>query len=333
LRNKSPKRKVAKMTVKIVSDVSDDVWDTFIDNSPYGSVFSQTSFLKALEVPHEKLFIELDEKVIASALIIEPNSPHFKGPYPYSQYQGIALPPIIGGIHKVVHKSLKTIMSTLPVLSEKFDNIGLCLHPSLQDLRGFQWFNYHTPERGQFDIRILYSGIINLEQYSSFDDYLMSIRSVRRQEYKKAKKQSLSMVESHDIESFIKLYKLTFERQSIELDVRALDTVRNIVNAAISNGIGRLVFCKDCEGSLHSAIVTLHDKRCTYYMFGATDPTFRSSGASTGLILDSIKYSFACNHLRFDMVGINSPQRGDFKTSFNSEPTPYHFVSLKKQNL
>jgi len=317
------------MTVKISSDVSDDVWNTFIDSSPHGSVFSQTPFLNALQVPHERLFLDLDGKTVASALIINPNSPDFHGPYPYSQYQGIALAPIVGGIHKVVQKSLKTLEAILPVLTEKHENLELCLHPSLQDLRGFQWFNYHIPERGQFDIRILYSGIINLERYSSFDEYLMSIRSVRRQEYKKAKKQNLSIAESCDIEAFLKLYTLTFERQNIELAPSALDTVRNIVSAAISNDIGRLVFCKDSEGALHSAIVTLHDKLCTYYMFGATDPQFRSSGASTSLILESINHSFASNHLRFDMVGINSPQRGDFKTSFNAEPSPYHFVSLK----
>lgn len=318
------------MAVKIISNISDEVWDAFIDDSPHGSIFSKTPFIKALEIPHDKFFFEVDEKVVASALIIEPNSPNFCAPYPCSLYQGIALAPIVGGIHKVVPKTLKTIETILPALADKYENIGLCLHHAFHDLRGFQWLNYHTPEKGLFNFNLRYSGVINLDQYSSFEDYLTSIRSVRRQEYKKVPKLNLSMSESNDVEAFMKLYKLTFERQNITLEESVLGNVTRVVNAAVSNGIGRLVFCKDGDGALHSAIVTLHDELCTYYMFGATDPNFRSSGASTSLILDSIKHSFASNRLRFDMVGINSPQRGDFKTSFNAEPTPFHFITLKK---
>jgi len=318
------------MTTNVIGDISDDVWDTFIDNSPHGSVFSKTPFIKALEIPHEKLFFEVDEKVVASALIVEPNSPNFCASYPCSLYQGVALAPIVGGIHKLVPKTLKVIEAILPALVDRYDNIGLCLHHAFHDLRGFQWLNYHTPERGTFDFNLRYSGIIDLNQYSSFEDYLATIRSVRRQEYKKAKKQNLSMIESDDTESFLKLYKLTFERQNIELNPSVLSNVKNLVNATVSKGIGRLVFCKDIDGAIHSAIVTLHDEHCTYYMFGATDPNFRSSGASTSLVLDSIKHSFASNIMHFDMVGINSPQRGDYKTSFNAEPTPYHFITLRK---
>jgi hypothetical protein len=32
---------------------------------------------------------------------------------------------------------------------------------------------------------------------------------------------------------------------------------------------------------------------------------------------------------RFDFVGVNSPQRGDFKLSFNAELAPYQEVHLQ----
>jgi len=318
------------MAIELIDNISDDVWDCFIQNSAQASVFSQSTFLNALEIPHDKLFLEVDGKTVASALIVEPDLKSFCAPYAYSLYQGIALAPIVGGEHKVVPKSLKIVDTLLSALAAKYINIGLCLHHSFQDLRSIQWFNYHEPELGKFDIDLYYTGIINLNKHVSFDEYLKTIRSVRRQEYKKSKKLNLSMTVSHDTEAFLDLYKLTFKRQNIDLKLNALNRVRSLVNAVVTSGMGRLVFCEDDAGRLHSAVVTLQDKECTYYMFGATDPELRSSGASSSLMLESIHYAFECNHLRFDMVGINSPQRGDFKTSFNAEPTPYYFVSLKR---
>jgi hypothetical protein len=72
----------------------------------------------------------------------------------------------------------------------------------LADLRPFQWHNYHEPDKGQFKIDLRYTGILDLKKYSNFDEYLVSVRSVRRQEYKKAS-QTLKVQFSNDVELLI----------------------------------------------------------------------------------------------------------------------------------
>ena len=317
----------SKMVTKIIDNILDHDWDEFIISSPHGSVFSKSTFLKALDVPHHKLFLELDGKTVASALIIKPDSPIFRAPFSYSMYQGISLAPLNGDIYKTVPLSLKIIEAFNSALSEKYTYLSFCQHHSFKDLRGFQWFNYHTPDLGQYDIKLHYTGIIKLNQYSSFEAYLNSIRNVRRQEYNKARRLNLFAAESDDPAEFALLYKQTFQRQNIVVESDVIARAIRIVESGISEGFGRLVYCRDQDGMAHSVIFTLHDAKCMYYMFGATNPKYRSSGASTSLVLNSIKHAYACKHNNFDMVGMNSPQRGSFKTSFNAEPAPYFTLS------
>jgi lipid II:glycine glycyltransferase (peptidoglycan interpeptide bridge formation enzyme) len=64
-------------------------------------------------------------------------------------------------------------------------------------------------------------------------------------------------------------------------------------------------------------------------LFGANDPAMREANASSKLLLDNIALSAQKGLQIFDFVGVNSPQRGDFKLSFNAELVPYQEVHLQ----
>lgn len=315
------------MTARIFNSTSDQEWNEFNSNSPQGSIFLHSAFLNAIEVPHDRLLFELDGRIVASVLIVEPN---IVTPWAVFPYQGIALAPSQRRNQSIVAQSLKITEMVSTELSKKYAHFNLRQHYSYKDLRGFQWFNYHSPEQGRYEFDLQYTGIIDFDQYSNFEDYLVTIRPSRRQDAKKIIKQNLLLEESQDTAKFIQLYGLTFGRQNIDVDTNTLALIKRVVDAMLSAGMGRLVFCKDADGVVYAAIVTLHDDQCTYYMFAAADPDFRSSGASTALLLDSIEHAYISKHRWFDMVGINSPQRGDFKTSFNASPVPIYSLSFSK---
>ena len=67
-------------------------------------------------------------------------------------------------------------------------------------------------------------------------------------------------------------------------------------------------------------------------MFGAADPEFRKNDTSSILIGESVKKSYELGLNEFDMCGVNSPNRGDFKLSFNAELKPFYEVSYGKFN-
>jgi hypothetical protein len=216
-------------------------------------------------------------------------------------------------------------------LYRRYPHHSLCLHPSLTDLRGFQWCNYHTPDQGTYEITLSYTGVIHFDQFSSFEDYVSSIRTARRYDAKKAGKVGLRIEPSHDVDEFIRLYELTFSRQGITSDDSHLDLVQRIVLSVLKTGLGNMLVARNSTGQAASAIVTAQDPNCAYYLFGATDPAFRADGANSTLLLHVIQKAFLAGKKTFDMVGINSPQRGDFKTSFNAEPTQF-FVLTPNSN-
>jgi len=155
---------------------------------------------------------------------------------------------------------------------------------------------------------------------------LKTIRTVRRQEYKKSINTNLKIYSSDDIDTFIQLYKLTFERQKLKIHNEQL--VRSILKSLLSSNSGEIVFCLDQGNNAISSVVICHDHNCSYYLFGASDPNFRDLNPNTFLILESIKQAFTKDKEFFDFCGVNSPFRGDFKLSFNANIVPYFNVRL-----
>jgi len=205
--------------------INDLEWDEFNLNSPQGSVYTTSSFLKSLNVEVEKIFFISENKRVASAVIINTN-----GKPTFSIYQGITLAPFTGRVHSVFNQQLKILTSFLECLSKKYRLIEFCLNHRFSDLRAFQWLNYHNPEKGQFSITLNYTGIIPLIEDSNFEEYLESIRPVRRQEWRKCLKNKFKVYESEQTEEFLRLYRLTFERQEIALNRCLADYLQEITH-------------------------------------------------------------------------------------------------------
>ena len=55
-------------------------------------------------------------------------------------------------------------------VTSKFNRINFSLHYSYEDVRSFQWFNYHEPEKGQFKIDINYTGLLDISNVTDFNE-------------------------------------------------------------------------------------------------------------------------------------------------------------------
>ena len=82
------------------------------------------------------------------------------------------------------------------------------------------------------------------------------------------------------------------------------------------------------KGKAIAAILYLVDDRTVYYLFGANHPEFRKMGGGTLLVAEMIKDAFVRGVAEVDFVGVNSPNRGDYKISFNAELKPYFVASF-----
>ena len=102
-----------------------------------------------------------------------------------------------------------------------------------------------------------------------------------------------------------------------------------LAEESLSKGFGRLLVCRDQSGIPASASLFLFDNKTSYYLIGANDPKFLKNGTGSYVMFEQIRRCLEQGLSQVDFVGINSPMRGDFKTSFGAVPVPYYTVMLE----
>ena len=298
------------------------IWNDFVLSSPQRSIFVYSKFLDSLFIHYNLVTCYENERIVAGAIILysETGEP-INSTFPFTQYQGILLS---DNTHKAKHSQIthefKVVEYFLKKLTDCYSNFSFCHSWRLNDLRPFQWFNYHKNIEKQFRINLKYTGILDLTKFTDFENYLSTVRAVRRQEFNKSSR--LSFKFSNSISTLDLLHKKTFDRQNIERDITDSRLLKSISCSAILNGYGKLgiVFL---DKTPISASLFLYDDRTAYYLFGANDPEYRKFGSGTFLLMCMIKDAMQQGISEIDFCGINSPNRGDFKISFNAEPKPF----------
>ncbi len=302
-------------------------WDALVNESPQGHVFSSSAFLQSLGAEYTCYVVTTPHgEVLAGSALMLDGDHMARAPYAFTPHQGILFAKRVSllGNQKRLTSEFRIATFLIEALLDIYPNFSMALSPFFKDLRPFLWHNYDRVALPQFDVRQRYTGHLSLINFK-LDSYLEGVRTVRRQEYKKTR----AVIESsNDLDLFLKLYQRTFDRQGVSIDDRTRLLVESICRKALDNGYGHLSSAH-VDGCAASMAFFVTDERCAYYLFGANDPEMRDAHASAKLFIENI-VAFAAEGLqRFDFVGVNSPQRGDFKLSFNAELIPYHEVSLK----
>ena len=314
--------------LELVKCDSTESWDRFLLASPQQNVFSTSAFLSAMGVSYDAWFLTDSGKPVLGALLVEPLQEAFEAPHGY--YQGIFFAHDGAPLHSSVKYQLSAVEQLLAKLSALYSSLSFFLHPTFTDLRAIQWFNYHSQDQGLYAIHLHYTGLINLEAVASFSDYISGIRRARIREYSKASRNGLRVELSNNLEIFHDLYVKTFVRQGIVMSSEAVAQVVSIARAALEGGYGRLFVCYESSGKPASATLFLFDKVSSFALFGGTDPTSRDTGSFTFLLLEGFRYFYNLGLRRIDMIGMNSPDRSDFKTSLNAVATPYFHVTWRR---
>jgi hypothetical protein len=320
-----------------VSDAIDRViWDRLVEASPQHNIFCTTAFLDTLDCPYDLLTVMKDDCPWLGAVVVkgQDGSPA-ASPHVFSLYHGLifcaeysALPP-----HRRVRLGIELTEILIAACTQRYCRFAFSLHHSIEDLRAFQWFNYHGEAANRINLQLAYTGLICLDAFDTFDAYLGSVRQVKQQEYRRAAKFAARRGSIDDIEVLANLHMLTFNRQGLSYDPAHERLLRSITRAALERGFGELLIYEIADGDAAAATLFLHDRHTAYYLFGANHPDHRKTGAGTFLTLEGIRGAFEKGLPRVDMVGINSPNRGDYKTSLNAVPVSYFTASWTRHLL
>ncbi len=309
---------------------NDMAWDAFVNRSPHGTVFALTGFLQSSAFTYHRWWVR-DGRGTPLAALLMPLGKDKRPPkhlVPFSMYQGVMLASelLVTPAHRRISECMAVLNYLIEALTTRYPYFHWCLPTRFEDMRPFQWHNHHQPKAGTFSLDLRYTGCIDLRDQATINDFLAKIRPTRRWEYRRAARDGVTAELCTEIELLIELYERTFKRQGQVVATENIAHLRALANWALADGFGEIIIARTAEGVPASATLFLRDAHRAYYLIGANDPAFRSSHSGVFAFVESIRRCFDLGDQEVDVCGINSPNRGDFKISFNAKPSPYFEV-------
>lgn len=311
-----------------LTELDDDaLWDQLVESSPQGTVFSQSGFLRSLGCPFRRYRIGTPSRPMALCSAVEDPSGEQLITFDFTPYQGIMfLPDSNVSPRQRLLDEFHITEFTIQALTTRYRSVSMRLLWNFSDLRPFLWHNYHETELGQFKPTPRYTAVLDLRTLNE-QTFADNMRACRRQELRKTA--TYKVDDEGDVDSFLQLYRLTFARQGIVLPDATVQLVHRIALTSLALGYGRISRCSTLMG-VASMMLMVFDKHRAYYLFAANNPDFRNSGASTRLMFENIFFAKHRGLSEFDFVGVNSPNRGDFKMSLNPELKLYFDVHFER---
>lgn len=265
--------------IRFLKEDEFEAWDEFVENSPQGSIFSKSYWLKAVSDEFKILVCRQNNKIIG----------------------GIALPSIYGKFYRnpKLTQKLGIILNAdkgskyCNSISKQMDIIEALI----KNLPKFKLFDYSFSKNftnflpllwNKFKVNIKYTYLIedltDLDKvYSGFDNDL-------KYEIKKAIKNNISIIEHNSIDEFYGINKKTFERQNIEIPY-SLEFLTKLDKIMDEKKSRKILFAKDESNKLIAAVYLIYDRNCTYYLMGGADPEYRNTGVQKLLIWEAIKFA------------------------------------------
>lgn len=309
-------------------------WDEFVSRSPHGTVFVSSSFLVSTNCVFDRWLVRNAQGTALAATLIplgEDKHP-LRHLVPFAMYQGVMLAPelLAFSTHRRIPECFDVVAYLVEAMTARYSNFHWCLPVGFEDLRPFQWHNYHQPDAGTFSIDLRYTGRIDLREPATMDAFVSEVRPSRRWEFRKAIREGLVAETSLDLELLVNLYERTFERQGQVVPMENLNLLRAMATRALAEGYGEMVIARSADGEPASATLFVYDRHRAYYLIGANAPEHRNLHSGIFAFVEAVRRALERGLREVDVCGLNSPNRGDFKTSFNADPNPYFIVNWEK---
>lgn len=313
--------------------VSDDIqWDLLLRKSPQYSIYLTSQFLNWTDL-REYRYVMFENGIPLVGCLLPPKAIDGLYAFSYCMYQGIFFIQNLKDSYSDDLERTSRLSKLTSLLTNLQKNFTLPLHHSIIDIRGVEWYFFEKSEGASMKSKVRYTGIICLKDFSDFENYKKSIRKVRLQELADSlKEERVSMNLTPDISMFLDMYVQMFTQRGINISKSESQRVSAIIENGISSGAGNLLILQENDGTPVSGVFILTDGVTDYYQFGASNPERLKMNGSSYVILNAIEMAFMNGRKYFDMVGMNSPNRGDYKASFNARVTPYFEIEFLQES-
>jgi hypothetical protein len=304
-----------------ISRISNNKVEDFWINSPQSSVFTHPNVLEefAKEVHWWAVFKGQEIQCVWPITLNDKRESFLP---PFSYWQGPFWTK--KGFNHPYHRTLSVTTSVYELFIKhlflEYGSIKASLHPSLLDVRVFDWWNYHEPNKPKFIIKPRYTALITNIQKSN-KDIEKNFRVNKRRDLKKFEKIKKSIYFDNlcSEEEFITFYK---EKLKIEKAVTSDELISLL--RIVRNGHGWIQAARQKKNStLCGLIIVFQHQNQANLIINLALNEFKREGLMPASVFKAIETARDRGLKYFDFNGANSPARGDDKHSFDAEPVLY----------
>lgn len=309
--------------VRPLTQVDYPQWDSLVEESPQGSIFSSSTYLAILaEATGSRLKIIgcfLDEDLIGGCSLFERRN-HFIGTYAVSKGPDT---PFCGFVYKKtdeikIRKKEMEYNACLNALSEyiikeKYASISISNSPNLVDIRPFL--------RQDWECTIAYTYYINLEQFSCED-----FSSNTKEQIRQAINEDLQYGNHFSIDSHYQLLMEEFEQRNSPPPLNKLMLQKFFDLFQLTNS-GEIKTVSDSSGKLLASYFFVWDNKRAYAWNAAHSPDIHDTGPKYLLMYRTFEELQKRGLKEVNIMHANTPQSTGFATGFNPVLVPYYGVS------
>ena len=233
----------------------------------------------------------------------------------------------------LVDENIKYVLETLTF--NKNYKFSICTEPLETDFRGVDWaLTYNENLKRKPLNNTYYTGILDIEPSLILEDWIKkNFASSQIGTYKQAMKLAYKVEVIDYLPKNLKnIYSEMFSSQKITIKKESLERFIFIVQSYLEKSFftGNYLFFKKLnhEENIIGYDFFINFKNVSFYIFGINDPEFKKTSKPSYFWAKYREY-FILNGINIvDLVGVNSPYRGRFKTSLGCNVIPYWHYSL-----
>ncbi len=300
----------------------------FWQQSPHGTVFTHPEILELLAHKVDWWLVSKGEKPMClwpictnpSGEVYLPTFSYWVGPM--LSAQAVQTP-----LHRRFAYDLSVFELLLSTLVPNYHKLKASLHPGIDDIRAFDWWNYHSPELGRFCISPRYSAVLVGLQERSLENIASAYREVRRQELRKAGRREDLIVTDHCLSAeLIEGYSAMMNSKHGTTGRREVKEIQSMLHCT-KKGFGFVIALRDQEMKAVQIALVLFAKGIANLALNWVAESHRNQAVAVYGVTMAIAEAKRRGCEIFDFNGANSPQRGDDKHSYGSQKQLYFEIA------
>lgn len=317
-----------KIETRYLQEEEYPLWDAFVDQSPEGTIFQKSNWLRPL-AKFQHLNFSIAACFKGGKMI---GGLAFTWIKKFGLFPVIQIPlktPFFGPVfissntkyRSKIESQLHTAMNALnDFIFSRYQHFIAAFPPALTDIRPYSWNGFET------GIRYTYVGKLNsnIQLQESFDS------DIRRRIKKAQELDHEVIMESSDtyINHAWELEQQSFKRQHFSQSGFTKQEFLSFIKTLSGEG-SSMVFTMIHEGAPIASVVTVHEKTrgIAYYWQAGASKEYLSTGLNQLLIQRIIEHYVSEGYKKFDLMGADTDTIARYKSTFNFPLVPMYSVS------